>query len=118
MANPLLTIGGVVMPTPTDIGIGVMDLSKAERNAKGYLILERIATKQKLTISYSFINSSDLSIVLKAIAPTSYSVTYLDPITNTFKTYQMYCGDRNVGMADYINGLARYKDFTFDLIER
>jgi hypothetical protein len=95
-----------------------MDLSKAERNARGYLILERIATKQKLTISYSFISALDLAIVLKAIAPTSYSVTYIDPVTNHFETYQMYCGDRNVGMVDYMNGLPRYKDFTFDLIER
>jgi hypothetical protein len=114
----ILTIGGVAMPTPTELGIGVMDISKAERNAKGYLILERVTTKQKLTISYSFITAEDLTTLLNAISPLSYSVTYLNPITNSFKTYQMYCGDRNVGMMDYVNGVARYKDFTFDLIER
>lgn len=114
----LLTIGGVDMPTPTELGIGVMDLSKAERNAKGYLILERIATKQKLTVTYSFITAEDLSTLLKAIAPTSFSVKYVDPISNSYKTYQMYSGDRNMGMIDFIGGVARYKDFTFDLVER
>ena len=114
----LLNIGGVDMPTPTELEVGVMDLSKAERNAKGYLILERIATKVKLTITYSFITAEDLEKVLDAIKPTSYTVYFLDPRTNSFRTFLMYCGDRSMGMVDYINGVARYKDFTFDLIER
>ncbi len=114
----LLTIGGVAMPTPTEMEVGVMDLSKAERNAKGYLILERIATKVKVVVTYSFITAEDLETVLNAIKNTSYSVTFLDPRSNSFKTFTMYSGDRNCAMVDYINGVARYKDFTFDLIER
>ena len=35
----LLTIGGVAMPTPTEMTVNVMDLSKADRNANGTMLL-------------------------------------------------------------------------------
>jgi hypothetical protein len=114
----LISIGGVALPTPSSFSVGVMDLSKAERNANGSMIIERIATKKKLSFSYAFLSATDLAVILKAIAPTFYNVTYLDPVDNTFKTASFYCGDRGVGMIDYIDNVPRYKDLSFDLIER
>lgn len=114
----LLTIGGVDQPTPSDFSVGIMDLSKAERNANGTMIIERIATKKKLEISYSYLSAPSLSNVLDSVAPTFFNVTYLDPTTNSFKTGSFYCGDRNVGMLDYVGNIPRYKDIKFDLIER
>lgn len=114
----LVSIGGVALPTPAELQVGVMDISKAERNANGNMIIERIATKRKLFITYTYLTSSDLSLILQKIAPAYFNVSYLDPQTNSFKTGSFYCGDRNVGYVDYINGIARYKDFTFNLIER
>jgi hypothetical protein len=114
----LVSIGGVALPTPTEFQVGIMDISKAERNANGNMIIERIATKRKLFFTYSYITRTELSLILQKIAPAYYSVAYLDPQTNAFKTGSFYCGDRNVGMVDYIDGQARYKEFTFNLIER
>jgi hypothetical protein len=114
----LVTVGGVALPTPTDFQVGIMDISKAERNANGTMIIERVATKRKLFITYSYVKESDAATILKAIAPTSYTVTYLDPQTRAMKSGSFYCGDRNIGMIDYINGFPRYKDLTFNLIER
>ncbi|MFJ5713111.1 DUF6711 family protein [Neobacillus sp. NPDC093127] len=114
----LISIGGVDLPTPTDLDVGIMDLSKAERNANGTMIIERIATKRKLGISYAFLTRSELSQVLGAVSPVFFSVTYLDPQTNNYRTGQFYCGDRNVGMMDFINSVPRYKDIKFDLIEK
>lgn len=114
----LLTIGGVAMPTPSEMNISYMDLSKAERNANGLMIIERIATKRKLEIKYAYLNSADLSKLLNAVAPTFYNVTFLDVKTGDYQTASMYCGDRSVGWLDYVNGVPRYKDFGFDLIER
>jgi uncharacterized protein DUF6711 len=114
----LLTIGGQVMPTPTDLNVGVMDLSKAERNSNGAMIIERIATKKKLAITYSYLSADDLSTVLKAISGTFYDVQYLDPVTNSFKTSSFYCGDRSIGMVSFVDSVPKYKEVTFDLIER
>lgn len=114
----LVSIAGVALPTPAEFQIGYMDISKAERNANGNMIIERIATKRKLFLTYAYLTTSELSLILQKISPAYYNVSFLDALTNSFKTGSFYCGDRNVGMVDYINGVARYKEFTFNLIER
>jgi hypothetical protein len=114
----LVSIDGVDLPTPSDFSVGIMDLSKAERNANGTMIIERIATKRKLEIAYSYLTGSSLSAILTAVDPVFFNVTYLDPKTNGFRTGSFYCGDRNVGMLDYVGNIPRYRDCKFDLIER
>lgn len=113
----LITISGVALPTPSEFQVGVMDISKAERNATGKMIIERIAVKRKLFITYGYITASDAAKILKLVAPTYYTVTYFDPLENQMKSIQVYCGDRQLGMIDYQNGVPRYKDFGFNLIE-
>lgn len=114
----IISINGVAMPTPTDFQVGVMDISKAQRNANGNMIIERIATKKKLFLTYAYLERADLKTILNAIAPTFYNVQYMDPELNAMRTGSFYCGDRNVGMVDYIDGIPRYKDLSFNLIER
>ena len=113
----LITINGVALPTPTELQVGIMDISKAERNAQGRMIIERVTTKRKLFITYSYITESDASAILKAVSPTYYNVTYFDPQEKTMKTGSFYCGDRQLGLVDYYNGVPRFKDLSFDLIE-
>lgn len=114
----LISINGVALPTPSEFQVGTMDISKAQRNANGTMIIERIATKRKLFISYAFVNATDLKQILELVAPTFYDVTYIDPQSNTQETGSFYSGDRNVGMIDYLDGVPRYKSLTFNLIER
>jgi hypothetical protein len=114
----LLQINGVDIPAPSDLQVGIMDITKAERNANGLMIIERIAQKRKLSLSYSYLDAGQLQSLLNAMSAIYFNVRYLDPASNTFKTSSFYSGDRNVGMIDYRNGVARYKDIRFDLIER
>lgn len=114
----LISVSGVALPTPTEFQVGYQDISKAERNANGNMIIERIATKRKLFLTYAYLTSSELALILQKVAPAYYNVSYVDPQTNTTKTGSFYCGDRNVGFVDYINGVPRYKELTFNLIER
>ena len=112
-----VTIGGAAIPAPSEFEVGIMDLSKAERNANGRMIIERITTKRKLSFKYNYVTIADAMGILNKIAPTSYTVTYLDPQTSGMKSGAFYCGDRQLGMLDKINGLTRYKDLSFNLIE-
>lgn len=114
----ILVIDGVTLPAPSELQIGIMDLSKAERNARGLMIIERIATKQKLEVSYEFITKDDLRKVLNSVAPIFFSVQYEDPLTGTNRTGTFYVGDRNIGVLDFRNGVPRYKDVSFSLVER
>lgn len=114
----LIVINGVSVPTPSSYDVSINDLSIANRNSLGQMIIERIATKRTLQVSWQYLTASQCSQVLQAVSPTFYDITYLDPQTGNNRTSSFYCGDRSIGMIDFVGGVARYKDVKFTLIER
>lgn len=116
--SALLNIDGVDMPAPSDFSLGVQDIKKAERNTNGTLISELITTKAKLDVTWKYVTQAQLTQILAAVAPNFFTVTYFNPATGTNRTASFYCGDRTVGMVDFQNGVARYRDLKFNLIER
>lgn len=114
----MIKIDGRDIPTPSDYSVGIQDISKAERNARGDMIIERIATKRKLELGWKYLSQSSLQIVLNAVSPVFFSVSYIDPLTGSQKTGTFYAGDRNVGALDYTNGKIRWKDIKFSVIEK
>lgn len=114
----MIKIDDKEIPTPSDYSVGIQDLSKAERNARGDMIMERIATKRKLDLSWKHLSKQDLQLVMNAVSPVFFKVEYLDPQTNSRQTKTFYAGDRNVGALDYINGEIRWKDIKFNVIEK
>ena len=114
----MIKINGVVIATPSDYSVGIQDLSKAERNAAGTMIIERIATKRKLELSYAYLDKPTLSALLTAVSPVFFTVEYPDPQDGALKTGTFYCGDRKAGMIVYNNGIPKWKDIQFSLVER
>lgn len=114
----MIKVNGVDIPTPSDYSVSIMDISKAERNANGTMIMERIATKRKLELMWKYLSQGDLAKVLTAVSPVFFTVEYLDPQTNSRRTGTFYAGDRTTGAMDYQNGKIRWKDIKFNLVER
>lgn len=114
----MIKIDGREIPTPSDYLPGIMDIDKAERNARGDMIKERITTKRKIELAWKHLSKEDLSKVFTAVSPNFFQVEYLDPQTNSRQTGTFYAGDRNVGALDYIGGNIRWKDIKFSIIER
>lgn len=114
----LIIIDGVEIPAPSEYSVGIQDISKAERNANGTMIIERVATKRKIELSWKYLDKDQLAQVLNAVSPVFFQVTFIDPQDNATRTGTFYCGDRKAGMLDYKNGVPRYKDVQFNLIER
>jgi len=114
----MIKIDGIVIPAPSDLSVGIMDLSKAERNAAGTMVIDRIATKRKLELSWKYLSKEDLSELFTAVSPVFFTVEYIDPQENKKKIGMFYAGDRKARALDYINGTIRYKDITVNLIER
>lgn len=114
----LIKINGVEIPTPSTFNPSIMNLSNSERNANGMMIMEIIAQKQKLELSWKIISAEKLSSVLNLIDSTFFQVEYPNPKTNKTTTKTMYCGDRTVGVMSYIDGEIKYKDFKVNFIER
>jgi len=106
------------MPTPSAYVVGVQDIVKAERNARGTIIIEWITTKQKLELAWNYLSGSDLAFLLSAVNVGFFTVDYLDPLSNDYRSGIFYVGDRSAGMIDFRNGFARYKDIKFNLIEK
>jgi hypothetical protein len=114
----LLRINGVDLPTPSEYNVGIMDLSQAERNVRGDMIIERIATKRKIELEWAFLTGAQYSQILNLVDPVFFSVTYFDPKDNANKTGTFYVGDRQAPMMRFQNGVASWKDIKFSLIER
>ena len=88
----LIKINGVEIPTPSTFNPSIMNLSNSERNANGMMIMEIIAQKQKLELSWKIISAEKLSSVLNLIDSTFFQVEYPNPKTNKTTTKTMYSG--------------------------
>lgn len=84
----------------------------------GTKIPDRVIARRTLEITIGDLITSDMSVVLQALYPTSVSLTYLDPydgmvVTKTYMTE---------GMSTYpvstINGVTTWKGFTTKLTEK
>lgn len=114
----MIKVNGVELPTPSDYTVGIQDISKAERNARGTMIIERIATKRKLELAWKYLTKDQLQQVLNAVSPVFFTVEYPDPQTGARRSGSFYAGDRTVGAMDYIDGNIRWKDIKFNVVER
>lgn len=114
----MIKINGVALPTPSDYNVSIMDISKASRNAAGTMVIDRVATKRKIELAWKHLSRTELSTVLKLVSSVFFTVEYIDPEENDWKTGTFYCGDRTIGALDYRNGNIRWKDIKFNLIER
>lgn len=115
----MIEFDSVEIPTPGSYTVSVNDISKAERNANGTIIIERIATKRKIELSWPYLSSADLSTLFSNFSSNTFiSVTYPDPVTGAARTGTFYAGDRSAGAIDYQAGVIRWKDVKFNLIEQ
>ncbi|MHB8077424.1 DUF6711 family protein [Desulfosporosinus fructosivorans] len=114
----MIKINSVAIPTPSAFQVGIQDISKAERNANGLMIIERIATKRKLELSWSYLSQSSLASLLQAVSGVFFTVEYPDPQTGALNTGTFYVGDRKADAIDYQGNTMRWKDVKFSLVER
>jgi hypothetical protein len=115
----MIKIDDVLIPTPSEFKVGIQDLSQAERNAAGTIIIERVrGGVRKLEMSWKHLSASDLQQLLSAVSPVFFTVEYPDPLTGSARTGTFYVGDRSVGSLNYLNGQPRWIDCKFNVIER
>ncbi len=115
----MLKITGIDIPTPSSYAVGIQDINKAERNANGTMIIERIRTGvRKIELSWRYLSKDDTSKVLNVVSGTVFQVEYEDPQSGVRETRTFYAGDRSIGALDYIDGEIRWKDIKFNVVER
>lgn len=114
----MIEINNILIPTPSSFKVGINDISSAERNAKGTMLIDRIAQKRKLELGWKELEPEKLSELLKLINSTFFFVRYLDPLENIYVTKTFYVGDREIPMYSFVNGKPVWIDISFNFIER
>ena len=114
-----MKINDVTIKTPSEITVTRADIDgESYRNAKGYLIRDRITTKTKIQCTWNGLTVSEMSTLLQAVDDKFFNITYFDPYLGADKTIEAYVGDRTAPVYSYVNGLITYKSLSFDIIER
>ena len=113
----MIKINGSTMPAPSIYSAGLEDIVKAERNMAGTMIIDRIATKRKLELGWSYLTQAQLSSLLQAVSPITFQVEYPDPQTGALRTGTFYAGSKSAGAISFWDGVVQWKDAKFNLIE-
>jgi hypothetical protein len=115
----MIKVNSVDISTPSTFDVSINDIVKADRDAHGNMMIEKIATKRKLEMTWKYLSQSAASTLLSAVSTTTFfTVEYPDPLTGALRSGTFYCGDRSVGMIDYQASTPRYKDIKFNFIEQ
>lgn len=91
----MLKINGVDIATPKTYQPTISDEDgETNRNANGYLIRDRIATKRKLEMEWGPLSQDEISTLLNAVSDVFFDITFPDPKDGII-TKTMYVGDRS-----------------------
>lgn len=116
--NPMLKINGTTIKTPSKMEIGLMDIDgETNRNARGEMIRDRIATKRKISCEWPAMSQSEASALLNAVKDTFFSIEFPDPRDGII-TKTCYVGDRSIPMYRNINGQILWESIKMNFIEK
>ena len=118
-----LVIGGVTMPPLKAEGLVITKekiwASNTGRAANGETIGDLVAIKYKLECEWpASISREEVAKIDEAISPAFFSVTFLDPGSNTRVTKTFYAGTPTYPVYSYANGLPTYNGVAVNLIEK
>jgi hypothetical protein len=102
----LLKIGSTDLPAPTVLQPGIQDLDSEEgtgRNQAGTMFRDRVTVKRTVHCEWGVLTREEMSVVLSAMSPQSFSLTYPDPQTGSLETITAYVGDRVPAMCQVIS---------------
>ena len=115
----MIKLNGTLIKSPSDYQLGVLTLTKSERNANGTLISEYIATKRKIEIQWKYLTGSEAKAISDIVKSSAIFFTVEYPeLDGTLTTKTMYAGDFVLKTFKYIGGVIHWKDVPLSLIEQ
>lgn len=115
----MIKINGVVIKTPQTCRIGIDDIgSSEERNARGSSLVDRVATKRRLELSWGALSNADCSTILTAVKSVFFTVEYPDPETGAEKLIVCRVSDKTAPMLKYTGTTPYWEGLEMTLWER
>jgi len=117
-----LEVNGVALPAPSTMKHSDYDLTEAERNAKGVMVMQLIREDiHKLECTWNILRPEQYMKIREAIKPKAgLATTYFIPDQNAQGTISTYVGDRNTPIYMFEDGDPNrpvYKGFSLSFIE-
>lgn len=114
----MIEINNIKIRTPSSFSVSIIDISNAERNEKGEMLIDRIATKIKLEIQWKSLSNDEISTLLKSVKDIYFNVNYPDPQEGTNLTKIFYVGDRTAPMYNFNSGNPKWENLKMNFIEK
>ena len=114
----MLKIAGVSVKAPTDLKIGRFDLTKSGRTASGKMVMELIATKKRVDITWKMLPDNELQKIIDTITANKpfFSLEY--PDAGGTKTMTCYAGDIVTSLWHAKNGIRYWEEVSIPFIEQ
>lgn len=119
MADFPFKVNGVDVPTPSEFGWSIQDVSAPDsgRTLDSVMHKARVSRKEKIQLKWLAPDPEKASQILQMFSPEYFEVTYHSPLTNSTVAKQFYCGDQAAPYYWWANG-GLHTEISFNIIER
>ena len=114
----MLKIAGVSVKAPTDLKIGRFDLTKSGRTASGKMVMELIATKKRVDITWKMLPDNELQKIIDTITANKAFFSLEYPDAGGTKTMTCYAGDIVTSLWHTKNGVRYWEEVSIGFIEQ
>lgn len=118
--DSFIKINGIQMPTPSVFSVTIMDISgeNSNRDSRGTMHIDRVATKRKIEMEWKLLNMKDMSTLLNLVKDIFFEVEYPDPMAGCMVKKTFYVGDRTTPMYSCIGKIPKWQNVKYNLIEQ
>ncbi|MBC7193866.1 hypothetical protein [Marinobacter sp.] len=114
----LLTITGVQVANPAEIKVGRFDLTKSSRTASGRMVMELIATKRRVDVTWKMLADDQLKQIIDLITAHKPFFTLTYPDAGGTASMTCYAGDINTSLWHTVGGIRYWSEVTIPFIEQ
>ena len=115
----MLKINNVTIATPSAMEVALVEIGDARRNAAGQQVIDRIALKQRLRLSWNYLDGTVLSGILSALDAQPFcAVEYPDPVTGQSRSVLCSCESHVCGVLRQSDSATGWKNVEIVLMER
>jgi len=111
-------IAGVQVARPAEVKVGRFDLTKANRTASGRMVMEYIATKRRVDITWKYLPDAELKKILDLLAQNKPFFTLSYPDAGSQQSMTCYAGDINTSLWHTRNGVRYWSEVSIPFIEQ
>lgn len=112
-----IVIAGVQVACPAMVKVGRFDLTKSNRTASGRMVMEYIATKRRVDVTWKYLPDADLQTILNVLAANKPFFTLEYPDAGGQQTMECYAGDISTTLWHTRGGTRYWEEVTVSFIE-